>query len=160
MIGTGGAMKASANDKSPSELTTTISLTSLRQVPHNADVATLFASLSEDLIELLAAVDENSAMLIALGGAGSGARFLLNSDAISIGRDQSSEIFFDDITVSRKHCLVTRNNNEFSIEDLKSLNGTYVNAQAITRTSLRTGDELHIGKYRLTFFQGQHKKGE
>lgn len=153
-------MSAKANDKSPSELTTTISLTSLREVPGGVDIASLFASLPQEISQLLASVDENSAMLIALTGAGAGARFLLDSDLITVGRDQASQIFFDDITVSRKHCSIFRSNNEFGIEDLKSLNGTYVNAQAITRTSLRTGDELHIGKYRLTFFQGQLKKGE
>jgi len=153
-------MSATANDKSPSELTTTISLTSLRQVPQEADTTNLFASLPQEITELLHSVDESSAMLIALGGAGAGARFLLDSDLISVGRDQESQIFFDDVTVSRKHCRISRVANEFVIEDLKSLNGTYVNAQAITRTSLRTGDELHVGKYRLTFFQGQQKKGE
>lgn len=153
-------MSAIANDKSPSELTTTISLASLREVPNTADTDSLLSSLPQDISQLLASVDSNSAMLIALSGAGAGARFLLDSDLITVGRDQNSQIFFDDITVSRKHCSIHRSTDAFEIEDLKSLNGTYVNAHAVTRTSLRTGDELHIGKYRLTFFQGQLKKGE
>ena len=153
-------MSATANDKSPSELTTTISLSSLREVPNTADTDSLLSSLPQEISQLLGSVDSHSAMLIALNGAGAGARFLLDSDLITVGRDQNSQIFFDDITVSRKHCTISRSADRFEIEDLRSLNGTYVNAHAITRTSLRTGDELQIGKYRLTFFQGQLKKGE
>ena len=153
-------MSATANDKSPSELTTTISLSSLREVPNTADTDSLLSSLPQEISQLLGSVDSHSAMLIALNGAGAGARFLLDSDLITVGRDQNSQIFFDDITVSRKHCTISRSADGFEIEDLRSLNGTYVNAHAITRTSLRTGDELQIGKYRLTFFQGQLKEGE
>ena len=99
----------------------------------------------------------DSAMFIARSGAGKGARFLLDSDLVSIGRDPKSGIFLDDVTVSRKHCQVTRSKNgpktEFAIEDLKSLNGTYINAISKTQTSLSHGDEVQVGKYRLTFLR-------
>jgi pSer/pThr/pTyr-binding forkhead associated (FHA) protein len=69
----------------------------------------------------------------------------------------TSEIFLDDVTVSRKHCQISRLKNgletAFQIEDLKSLNGTYVNAVSKAITSLSHGDEVQVGKYRLTFFR-------
>jgi pSer/pThr/pTyr-binding forkhead associated (FHA) protein len=96
-------------------------------------------------------------MLISLAGPGKGARFLLDTDCITIGRDATSEIFLDDVTVSRKHCRILRlkigSEIAFEVEDLKSLNGTYVNAVSKARTSLSHGDELQVGKYRLTFFR-------
>ncbi len=156
-------MSAPASDSTPQapvELTTTISLSALRQVPSTVDTNGLLQTLPAEIVEIISGLDAHSAMLIALSGPSAGARFLLNSDQVSIGRDTNSEIFLDDITVSRKHSQISRSGDEFSIEDLKSLNGTYVNAQSITRTSLRTGDELHIGKYRLTFFHGQLQGGK
>jgi pSer/pThr/pTyr-binding forkhead associated (FHA) protein len=96
-------------------------------------------------------------MLISLAGPGKGARFLLDSDEVTIGRDSSSEIFLDDVTVSRKHCRILRSKSAtgtiFEIEDLSSLNGTYVNAVSKVKTSLNHGDEVQVGKYRLTFFR-------
>ena len=96
-------------------------------------------------------------MFISLAGPGKGARFLLDTDCITIGRDSSSEIFLDDVTVSRKHCQVLRSKSgsvsTFEVEDLKSLNGTYVNAVSKVKTSLNHGDEVQVGKYRLTFFR-------
>lgn len=156
-------MSAKASDPTPQvpvEITTTISLSALHQVPSTVDTNGLLQTLPAEIVEILADIDSHSAMLIALSGPSAGARFLLNSDEISIGRDTTSEIFLDDITVSRKHSRITRSGDEFIVEDLKSLNGTYVNAHSITRTSLRTGDELHIGKYRLTFFHGQLQGGK
>jgi pSer/pThr/pTyr-binding forkhead associated (FHA) protein len=96
-------------------------------------------------------------MLISLAGPGKGARFLLDTDSVTIGRDATSEIFLDDVTVSRKHCQIFRlkvgSDTAFEIEDLKSLNGTYINAVSKARTSLSHGDEVQVGKYRLTFFR-------
>ena len=156
-------MSAHASDSTPQppiELTTTISLSSLRQVPNTVDTNGLLQTLPAEIVQILGGLDAHSAMLIALSGPSAGARFLLDSDSISLGRENSSDIFLDDITVSRKHSQISRSGDEFTIEDLKSLNGTYVNAQSIARTSLRTGDELHIGKYRLTFFHGQLQGGK
>ena len=156
-------MSANASDSTPQapvELTTTISLSALRQVPNSVDTNGLLQALPSEIVEIINGLEANSAMLIALSGPSAGARFLLNADQISLGRENSSDIFLDDVTVSRKHSLISRSADEFIIEDLKSLNGTYVNAQSISRTSLRTGDELHIGKYRLTFFHGQLKGGK
>ena len=81
----------------------------------------------------------------------------VDTDRVTIGRDSSSEIFLDDVTVSRKHCQILRTKSgtatTFEVEDLKSLNGTYVNAVSKVKTSLNQGDEVQVGKYRLTFFR-------
>lgn len=142
---------------STADLTSTLHLSSLRSVPDFLTENSLLDSLSNEEFNILKDLAPDSAMFIALTGAGKGARFLLNSNLITIGRDPSSEIFLDDVTVSRKHCQVIRSKNgsrvEFAIEDLKSLNGTYINAISKAQTSLSHGDEVQVGKYRLTFLR-------
>jgi pSer/pThr/pTyr-binding forkhead associated (FHA) protein len=93
-------------------------------------------------------------MLIALSGPSRGARFLLNSDLTSIGRSTDNEIFLDDVTVSRKHAQIIRSGKSYSVKDLGSLNGTYVDGKVEEGAQLSDGMELHIGKYRLHFFVG------
>ena len=138
------------------DLTSTLHISALRSVPDSQSDNSLLDSLSSEEFNILKDLSKDCAMFIALAGPGKGARFLLNSDCIAIGRDTSSEIFLDDVTVSRKHCQVLRSRNGaatiFEIEDLKSLNGTYVNAISKVKTSLSHGDEVQVGKYRLTFF--------
>ncbi|CAB4698572.1 MAG: FHA domain-containing protein [Actinobacteria bacterium] len=139
------------------DLTSTLHLSALRSVPDFLTETSLLDSLTNEEFNILKDLASDSAMFIALSGAGKGARFLLDSDLVSIGRDPKSGIFLDDVTVSRKHCQVTRSKNgpktEFAIEDLKSLNGTYINAISKTQTSLSHGDEVQVGKYRLTFLR-------
>lgn len=139
------------------DLTSTLHLSALRSVPDFVTETSLIDSLTNEEFNILKDLASDSAMFIALSGAGKGARFLLDSDQVSIGRDPKSGIFLDDVTVSRKHCQVTRSKNgqktEFAIEDLKSLNGTYINAISKTHTSLSHGDEVQVGKYRLTFLR-------
>ncbi|MDO4887967.1 MAG: FHA domain-containing protein [Actinomycetaceae bacterium] len=93
-----------------------------------------------------------SALLIALSGPNSGARFLLNEDKTNAGRHVRSDIFLDDTTVSRKHAQFVRENDQFFVRDSGSLNGTYVNRERIDFHPLKTGDEVQIGKFRLTFY--------
>ena len=69
----------------------------------------------------------------------------------TIGRHPDSDVFLDDVTVSRNHAVVTRENDAYVIADQGSLNGTYVNRRRIERQTLLDGDELQIGKYKLTF---------
>lgn len=98
----------------------------------------------------------NSAMLIVIAGPNKGARFLIDSEVTNIGRDPLKEIFLDDITVSRAHAHITRSaTGEFRIVDLGSLNGSYVNAHPVADSALAVGDEIQIGKYRLTYFKGR-----
>ena len=142
---------------SGSDLTSTLHLSALRSVPDFVTENSLLDSLTNEEFNILKDLASDSAMFIALSGAGKGARFLLNSELTTIGRDPSSEIFLDDVTVSRKHCQVVRTksgtNADFSITDLKSLNGTYVNAISKSQASLSHGDEVQVGKYRLTFLR-------
>ncbi len=95
-------------------------------------------------------------MLIVIAGPNKGARFLINSDLTAIGRDPKSEIFLDDVTVSRIHARIERTTNgDFKVVDLGSLNGSYVNAHQIQESPLSVGDEIQIGKFRLTYFKGR-----
>jgi len=101
-----------------------------------------------------------SAMLLVQRGPDSGARFLLDSDQVSVGRHPDSDIFLDDISVSRRHGVFTRNDSAggYTVTDLGSLNGTYVNRDRIdSEIALSGGDEVQIGKYRLIYFAGALK---
>jgi hypothetical protein len=139
------------------DLTSTLNIASLRSVPDFVSEQSLIDSLSSEEFNVLKDLPDDCGMLISLAGPGKGARFLLDIDCVTIGRDSTSEIFLDDVTVSRKHCQILRKkigtNTTFEIEDLKSLNGTYVNAISKVNTSLNHGDEVQVGKYRLTFFR-------
>ncbi len=139
------------------DLTSTLNIASLRSVPDFVSEQSLIDSLSSEEFNVLKDLPNDCGMLISLAGPGKGARFLLDIDCVTIGRDSTSEIFLDDVTVSRKHCQILRKkigtNTTFEIEDLKSLNGTYVNAISKVNTSLNHGDEVQVGKYRLTFFR-------
>jgi pSer/pThr/pTyr-binding forkhead associated (FHA) protein len=94
-----------------------------------------------------------SAVLLQSLGQKMGCWFLLTRSAL-IGRSPESEVFLDDVTVSRRHALVTFTDT-FSIKDLGSLNGTYVNGQPMIEVSLSSGDEIQIGKFHMLFFRGK-----
>lgn len=95
-----------------------------------------------------------TALLVVLRGPNTGARFLLDSDEVSSGRHPDSDIFLDDVTVSRKHATFRRAGDDFLVRDVGSLNGTYVNRERIEEITLKTGDEVQIGKFRLVFYAG------
>ena len=87
-------------------------------------------------------------------GAKAGARYALDSDLVSLGRDPSTDIFLDDITVSRRHAEVHREGARYWIRDTGSLNGTYVNRQLVDDGELNEGDEVQVGKFKLVFVHG------
>jgi hypothetical protein len=91
------------------------------------------------------------ALVVRSGGGRTGETFVPESERTTIGRSPECEIFLDDVTVSRKHAAVVRRDSQFFIEDLGSLNGTFLNRRRIESSPLSDGDELQIGKYRLTF---------
>ena len=97
------------------------------------------------------ALPPSSALLIVQHGPNAGARFLLDSERVTAGRDTKADIFLDDVTVSRKHAEFLGTSGEFTVRDVGSLNGTYVNRTRIDQVVLQAGDEVQIGKYRLTF---------
>ncbi len=97
------------------------------------------------------ALPPHSALLIVQHGPNAGARFLLDAPRVTAGRDPSADIFLDDVTVSRKHAEFTGEAGQFTVRDVGSLNGTYVNRSRIDEATLQAGDEVQIGKYRLTF---------
>jgi pSer/pThr/pTyr-binding forkhead associated (FHA) protein len=98
------------------------------------------------------ALPQGHALLIVQRGPGAGSRFLLDADLVTAGRHPESEIFLDDVTVSRRHAEFRRTPNGYSVSDVGSLNGTYVNRDRIDEVELQDADEVQIGKYRLVFF--------
>jgi pSer/pThr/pTyr-binding forkhead associated (FHA) protein len=96
-----------------------------------------------------------SALLVVKRGPNAGSRFLLDQPTTSAGRHPDSDIFLDDITVSRRHAEIHSTGDSFEVIDTGSLNGTYVNRSRIDRVTLASGDELQIGKFKLVFVQGQ-----
>jgi len=95
-----------------------------------------------------------SALLVVKRGPNAGSRFLLDADLTTAGRHPDSDIFLDDITVSRRHAEFVREGEGFAVRDVGSLNGTYLNRERIERAVLAGGDEVQIGKYRLVFLAG------
>ena len=102
-----------------------------------------------DLLEELGI--EGPALVIRSGGGRTGETYPLDRDQTTIGRSPDCDIFLDDVTVSRRHAIVARGDVGFTIEDLGSLNGTFLNRSRIERGGLDNGDEVQIGKYRLIF---------
>ena len=114
--------------------------------------------IDADDIAAIDALPATSALLIARRGPNAGARFLLNSDEVVAGRHPRSDIFLDDVTVSRRHASFLRSENGFIITDAGSLNGTYVNGELVESVALLDGDEVRIGKYQFTFFMSPQVK--
>lgn len=100
------------------------------------------------------ALPHGSALLVVHFGPNAGARFLLDQDVTTVGRSVSGDIFLDDVTVSREHARFERDGTGYSVKDAGSLNGTYVNHERVVSQRLEEGDEVHIGKYRLTYYPG------
>jgi len=94
---------------------------------------------------------EGPALVVRSGGGRAGESFHPAGERTQIGRSPDCEIFLDDVTVSRKHAVLVQADGEFTVEDQGSLNGTFVNKKRIDSAKVENGDELQIGKYRLTF---------
>lgn len=98
------------------------------------------------------ALPAGHALLVVQRGPSAGSRFLLDADLVTAGRHPDSEIFLDDVTVSRRHAEFRRSAGGYTVTDVGSLNGTYVNRDRIDEVELQDGDEVQIGKYRLVYF--------
>ena len=93
------------------------------------------------------------AIIVRSGGGRAGEAYVLERDRLTIGRSPEADVFLDDVTVSRRHAVLSRQGAGFSIEDLGSLNGTFVNRRRVDSQRLEDGDEVQIGKYKLTFLE-------
>jgi hypothetical protein len=95
--------------------------------------------------------EQTAALVIRAGGGRAGESFAIDTERMTIGRRPDSAVFLDDITVSRDHALLVRRGSDWYLDDCGSLNGTYVNRERIDSRRLQDGDELQVGKYKLTF---------
>ena len=134
----GAALRAT--DDAP---TSTISLTD----PVENDVDSEVAAPVEEL-------REGTAMLVVRRGPNAGSRFLLDKDVVTAGRHPESDIFLDDITVSRRHAEIREENGSYWIVDLNSTNGVEVNGKRIDRARLEHSDRIVVGQTELTFQEG------
>jgi pSer/pThr/pTyr-binding forkhead associated (FHA) protein len=100
-------------------------------------------------------LESGQALLLVKHGPNAGSTFLLESSVTSAGRNPDSDVFLDDITVSRKHAEIRRQSDGWYIHDLGSLNGTYVNRERVDVSKLAPHDEVQIGKFKLVFFAGE-----
>jgi hypothetical protein len=113
---------------------------------------TFTAEEREELLETLGDIGINGpALVVRSGGGRAGETFAPQADTTTIGRSPDCGIFLDDVTVSRKHATLVQRDGRWLVEDAGSLNGTFVNRKRVESAELEDGDELQIGKYRLTF---------
>lgn len=108
--------------------------------------------LDAEEVAAINALPSGSALLVVKRGAADGSRFLLDTDLSKAGRHPNADIFLDDVTVSRKHAEFIRVGRNFEVLDQASLNGTYLNGVRIDSAALSNGDEVQIGKFKLTFY--------
>ncbi|WP_246102350.1 FHA domain-containing protein [Streptomyces piniterrae] len=156
----GAPLRAGAQAERASETTSTISISGLEAYDAEATGQTLTPSLSPEAQAAVDALPLGSALLIVRRGPNSGSRFLLDGELTTAGRHPQSDIFLDDVTVSRRHVDFRRGEDgAFTVSDVGSLNGTYVNRERIDSVALSNGDEVQIGKYRLVFYASQRGAG-
>jgi pSer/pThr/pTyr-binding forkhead associated (FHA) protein len=149
---TGGSIGAS---EKASETTATITFGAPSKEGDHRDER----SLNDSDAAAVDALPVGSALLVVQRGPSAGSRFLLDTDVVSAGRHPDSEIFLDDVTVSRRHAEFRRTADGYTVADVGSLNGTYVNRDRIDEVALQGGDEVQIGKYRLVYFASHTKRG-
>ena len=134
----------------PLDVTSTLHMGGLDEVLEGADVA------GDDSLpgRVASSLPPGMALLVVRRGPNAGARFLLDHDVTTSGRHPDSDIFLDDVTVSRRHAEFHRGSGGFTVRDVGSLNGTYVNRERVEAANLHNGDEVQIGKFRLVFVAG------
>jgi pSer/pThr/pTyr-binding forkhead associated (FHA) protein len=120
--------------------------TQTQSVPITGDDAT-----DHEVSLALDELSEGQGLLVVRRGPGSGSRFALDRDVITIGRHPQSDIFLDDVTVSRRHAEVVRSAEGYEVRDVGSLNGTYLNRERLDSAPMVNGDELQIGRFKLVF---------
>src|SRR5919202_467952 len=136
----------------PLDVTSTLNLGSLDETMDGPDADVAPTRMSGSL-------PPGMALLAVRRGPNAGARFLLDKDVTTVGRHPESDIFLDDVTVSRRHAEFHRTGEGFTVRDVGSLNGSYLNRERIEESALTGGDEVQIGKFRLVFFAGPARAG-
>jgi pSer/pThr/pTyr-binding forkhead associated (FHA) protein len=113
----------------------------------------------QEIVDQILNGSPDKAMLIIHRGPAKGSRYLITTDGCTVGRSHESEVFLDDVTVSRKHAVISFLSGEslFEIVDSSSLNGTYVNSVSIDRSTLTSGDQIQVGKFHLVFITGKSR---
>jgi pSer/pThr/pTyr-binding forkhead associated (FHA) protein len=124
---------------------TTMSITPIEAEPEGADETPI------PVHEL----EAGQALLLVKHGPNAGSTFMLEAAVTTAGRSPDSDVFLDDVTVSRKHAEFRREDDGFYVHDQGSLNGTYVNRERVDVTKLASNDEVQIGKFKLVFFAGE-----
>jgi hypothetical protein len=115
---------------------------------------TFAPEMREELLQSLGELGvQGPALVVRAGGGRTGESFSPSGDRTTIGRSPDCGVFLDDVTVSRRHATLLNRDGKWRIEDLGSLNGTFVNRRRVESATLEDGDEIQIGKYRLTFLQ-------
>jgi pSer/pThr/pTyr-binding forkhead associated (FHA) protein len=115
------------------------------------------ADAEDELAAYLEGLPAGVGLLVVRHGPNAGSSFRLDADHTNVGRHPDSEIFLDDITVSRRHVVLDRIPGGYVLRDAGSLNGTYVNRERADEATLRHGDEVQIGRYRLSFVLAEHR---
>ncbi|MET7290479.1 FHA domain-containing protein [Streptomyces sp. NPDC005573] len=152
----GAPLRAGVAPERASETTSTISISGLEAYDAEVTGQTAVPTLSPEAQAAVDALPQGSALLVVRRGPNSGSRFLLDGDLTTAGRHPQSDIFLDDVTVSRRHVEFRRvADGSFTVADVGSLNGTYVNREPIDQVALSNGDEVQIGKYRLVFYSSR-----
>ena len=151
----GAALSRAGVGERQADSTSTISLAALEGALE-AEPATPPAGPAPETADsgALEALPSGSALLVVKRGPNAGSRFLLDGEVTTAGRHPESDIFLDDVTVSRRHAEFVREGGGFLVRDVGSLNGTYLNRERIDAAGLAGGDEVQIGKYRLVFLVG------
>ncbi|GGI04881.1 FHA domain-containing protein [Egicoccus halophilus] len=102
-------------------------------------------------LDALPELEPGTGMLVVVRGPNAGARFVLDHDPVTVGRHPDSDIFLDDVTVSRRHAQLVHGEHGSVVRDLGSLNGSYVNGERVDERALATGDEVQIGRFKLLY---------
>jgi pSer/pThr/pTyr-binding forkhead associated (FHA) protein len=150
------AAEPGGDGETPGETTATITF----GAPAKPEGAEERSALNEADAAAVDALPAGSALLVVQRGPSAGSRFLLDTDLVGAGRHPESEIFLDDVTVSRRHAEFRRGPSGYRVADVGSLNGTYVNRDRIDEVELQNGDEVQIGKYRLVYFASHAGAGK
>ncbi|OZC81789.1 peptide-binding protein [Rhodococcus sp. 06-412-2C] len=135
--------------ESPAETTSVFRADFLQELDNSAA-----AQSTEAPVSGVEGLPVGAALLVVKRGPNAGSRFLLDQPTTSAGRHPDSDIFLDDVTVSRRHAEFRQDEDDFQVVDVGSLNGTYVNREPVDSAVLANGDEVQIGKFRLVFLTG------